>query len=125
MVEARQTAVVLRRRARTRAARAVAEQPAALVVEGARLELELRAAEQRRRRVASSERYTCTLSGIESRDDRIVGVAEIRHVAADVHDAREEVEHGFEALPVLPSEVASVGARHEAGHDSSMSATSW
>ena len=97
--------------------RSVAEQPTALVVERACLEREIgpikhhRACrEQRRINVASGVR-------IEPRDDRIVRVAEGGNVAAHIHDARDELQHRFQALPVFGAEVASVRARDEAGDE--------
>ena len=95
----------------------VAEQPAALVVEAARLELELGPSEEhcaRREQRPIDVRFAVR---IESGDDGIVRIAEGWNVAAAIHDARDELEHRLEAAPVLRAEVASARARDQAGHE--------
>ena len=128
-------------RARHRAPRSahaacIAQEPAGLVVELARLQAKLRAVEQHRaggeQRAVDTARtrrrrgFAAAWKHVRRQAEQhpLIGIADGGHAALHIHDARQELEHRLERSPVLRVEVAAIGAREEPG-ESSMSATEW
>ena len=94
-----------------------AEQPARLVVEPPRLELEVAAAEEHRARGERRAKRRVLIFPmavlVEAHDVAVVGVAEHRHVAAAVHDGSDEIHHRLDARFVVGGEPFAVGLAGE------------